>query len=179
MTKVVFCKLKRRVSAAGYGDEIRWAEHIKCRHSADFFAEYVWVVISSGLKNQVAQKIYSKVMAALIDRVPVHGVFKHRGKVRAIYHVAANLQEIYLEYVVTRDKLEYLKSLPWIGDITKYHLAKNLGIDICKPDRHLVRIANQYNLTPQKLCVELARETKNRVAVIDQVLWRAANLGFI
>lgn len=174
-----FHKLRDLVIKAGYVDEIKWAENIKCRHSADFFAEYVWVVISSGMKNQIAQKIYSKVMGAIIDRVPVNTVFRHELKVKAINQVLVNLKELYLEYLMDNDKLAWLETLPHIGPITKYHLAKNLGLDICKPDRHLVRIANQYDLTPQKLCEQLALETGNKVAVIDQIIWRAANLGFI
>ena len=34
----------------------------------------------------------------------------------------------------------------------KFHLARNLGLDFAKPDRHLQRIAQSYNTTPQELC---------------------------
>lgn len=180
MDKQRFIELKQKVITAGYSDEITWAENIKCRHSSDFFAEYVWVVCSSGMKNQIAQKIYKRVMAAIIDRVPINTVFKHSGKVKAINQVLNNLNELYLEYLMDNDKLTWLEArLPYIGNITKYHLAKNLGIDIAKPDRHLVRIANSYGMTVQGLCEKLAKETGSKVAVVDQVLWRAANLGFI
>ncbi len=174
-----FTELKQRVIDAGFSDEITWAENIKCRHSSDFFAEFVWVVVSSGMKNQIAEKIYKRVMAALVDRVPINTVFRHEGKVKAINHVLANLKELYFEYLMADDKLTWLEGLPYIGSITKYHLAKNLGLDIAKPDRHLVRISNEYNTTVQELCLKLAQETKSKVAVIDQVIWRAANLGFI
>lgn len=179
MQKEQYLSLKNRIETAGYRDEVKWAENIQCRHSADFFAEYVWVVISAGMKNQIARKIYSKVMGAIIDRVPINTVFGHQGKVKAINQVLTNLKELYLEYLMDNDKLNWLETLPHIGPITKYHLAKNLGLDVCKPDRHLVRIAKGYGLTPQELCERLAEETGNKVAVIDQVLWRAANLGFI
>lgn len=179
MKATKFYELRQRVLNAGFSDEIRWAENIKCRHSADFFAEYVWVVISGGMKNQIAQKIYTKVMGAVIDRVPINTVFRHIGKVKAINQVLTSKEELYLEYLMDNEKLNWLETLPYIGKITKYHLAKNLGLDVCKPDRHLVRIANQYDTTPQQLCEKLARETGNKVAVVDQILWRAANLGFI
>lgn len=179
MDIIKFEELKLGIIEAGYEHEIRWAENIKCRHSSDFFAEYVWVVISSGMKNQIAQKIYAKVMAAAIDCVPINTVFGHKGKVKAINQVLANLNELYLEYLIDNDKLSWLEALPYIGPITKYHLAKNLGLDVCKPDRHLVRIATKYNTTPQELCQKLAYETKSKIAVIDQIIWRAANLGFI
>lgn len=180
MDTIKFTELKQKVIDAGFQKEITWAENIKCRHSSDFFAEYVWVVVSSGMKNQIAQKIYKKVMGAVIDRVPINTVFGHKGKVKAINQVLANLKELYLEYLMDNDKLSWLEArLPYIGGITKYHLAKNLGLDVCKPDRHLVRIANKYSMTPQKLCLKLAHETESKVAVVDQIIWRAANLGFI
>lgn len=175
----LFRELKQKVIEAGYADEIVWAENIKCRHSTDFFAEYVWVVISSGMKNQVAKRIYIKVMAAIIDKVPIQDVFGHAGKVKAIYYVAANLKELYLEYRMAGNKVEFLKGLPWIGDITKWHLAKNLGLDVVKPDRHLTRIAEGYGTTPAKMCERLAKEVGCRVATVDQIIWRAANLGFV
>ena len=131
------------------------------------------------MKNQIAEKIHSRVMAAIVDGVPIGTVFGHAGKVKAINYVLARQKEFYFEYLMANDKLAWLETLPYIGKVTKYHLAKNLGLDVCKPDRHLVRIASQCDITPQKLCEKLARETGSRVAVIDQILWRSANLGFI
>lgn len=179
MDAIKFSELKQKVIESGFQDEITWAENIKCRHSSDFLAEYLWVVVSSGMKNQIAVKIYGKVLGAIVDRVPISTVFRHNGKVKAINHVLANKDELYLEYLTADDKLAWLETLPYIGEITKYHLAKNLGLDVCKPDRHLVRIASTYNMTAQELCVKLAHEIKTKVAVIDQIIWRAANLGFV
>ena len=179
MKTETFLELRQKVIDAGFQDEITWAENIRCRDSSDFFAEYVWVVISGGMKNQVAQKIHSRVMVAIIDRVPINTVFRHWGKVKAINQVLANLKEIYCEYLMDNDKLSWLQTLPYIGPITKYHLAKNLGLDAAKPDRHLARIADSYGMNTQELCEKLARETGGKVAVVDQIIWRAANLGFI
>lgn len=75
--------------------------------------------------------------------------------------------------------MEYLQTLPWICPITKYHLTKNLGLDVCKPGRHLVRIAGDYDMTPEELCEKLSKEAGDRVAMVDNGIWRAANLGFI
>ena len=75
--------------------------------------------------------------------------------------------------------MAYLESIPWIGGITKYHLAKNLGFDCCKPDRHLVRISKEYNTSPEELCKRISEATGDRVATVDLVIWRVANLGLI
>jgi len=74
--------------------------------------------------------------------------------------------------------MAFLASLPWIGEITKYHLGKNLGtLDTAKPDRHLVRIAGAEGA--HALCARLARATGDKVATVDVVIWRAANLGLL
>lgn len=76
---------------------------------------------------------------------------------------------------------EYLKSvdtigrLPFIGSITKYHLARNLGFDAVKPDVHLTRMAERYGfLDARSLCVYLATIYDMRVGVVDFVLWAYA-----
>ena len=70
-------------------------------------------------------------------------------------------------------------SLPWIGDITKYHLAKNLGANVAKPDRWLVRLADAEKTTVDQLCRRLAIATGDRVATVDVVLWRACAVGVL
>jgi hypothetical protein len=77
------------------------------------------------------------------------------------------------------EQLAWLRKLPWIGKITAYHMAKNLGVDCCKPDRHLVRLAQVIDSEPETLCHDLAAATGDRVATVDTVLWRAANLGWV
>lgn len=186
MTKKVFHKIYELVVDAGYQSEIDWSENLKpCDNSETFLQEYIWVVLNSGMKNQIARKIYEKVIKALSTGQPIENVFKHKGKVEAINIVILNIKSIFKNYKIIElngkvdEQLHFLESLPYIGKVTKYHLAKNLGIDICKPDRHLVRLAKQYWMTPQSLCERLSKEIGLRIATIDIILWRAANLGII
>ena len=81
----------------------------------------------------------------------------------------------------TRDQalLDFCDSLPWIGGITKYHLAKNFGAQVAKPDVHLVRLAEREGCAPQQLCERLAAATGWRVITVDTLLWRACANGFI
>jgi hypothetical protein len=175
-----FQRLREKVIAAGYGDEIIWVEGLPPVSDAEFFArEYVFVVISAGMRNQVVEVIYKRVIEALQRHIPLSGVFGHKSKSAAILGVWNARNSYFEKYLESTDKVEWLKTLPWIGDITKYHLARNLGIDCVKPDRHLVRIANKENTTPFKLCKHLAYKTGYRIGTVDVILWRAANLGYV
>ncbi len=175
-----FWQLRQQVVDAGYGEEIVWQETVKEPDTADeFMGQYIWVVLSSGIKNQIARIIEQRIIDAYSKGKPLSSVFKHEGKVKAIENMIDNHDDLFDQYLNSNDKLTFLKSLPYIGDITKYHLAKNLGEDIAKPDRHLVRIAGKYGETTQSLCERLAKETGYRVATVDLIIWRAANLGMI
>ena len=57
-------------------------------------------------------------------------------------------------------------------------LAKNLGVDTAKPDRHLVRVAEATGYaSPASLCEHLARMVGDTVAVVDLVIWRFATIS--
>lgn len=175
-----FLELREEVIDAGYGEEIIWQESVTEPDTADeFMRQYIWVVISSGMKNQVARIIEMGIIEAYNNGRAINTAFRHKGKVKAIEYMIANHDELFEQYLNAKDKLAFLISLPWVGEITKYHLAKNLGADIAKPDRHLVRIARRYGTTSQSLCEKLAKETGYRIATVDLIIWRAANLGVI
>lgn len=181
MNLIDYENLRERLVHAGYREEIEWCKNIKdCGSATEFFVEYTWVVICAGMKEQIARKILdTKVLPAIIKKIPVYKVYKHVSKAKAIEHVWTRQHEIFEAYKKAKDKIEFLVTLPWIGNITKYHLARNLGVDCCKPDRHLQRIASSYGVTPLELCSRLANESGDRIGVVDIVLWRAANLGWI
>src|SRR3546814_4656185 len=52
-------------------------------------------------------------------------VFGHKGKSAAMDHIWANRPQLFADYLAAPDKIQYCRSIPWIGDITCYHLAKN------------------------------------------------------
>jgi len=180
MKTIDYLDLKTKLLELGYEKEIDWAEDIElCKNENSFANEAMWVILNSGMKNQIARKIEERIYHAIKLHQPIGSVFGHKGKVKAIEYIFTNKKELFKDFQEAKNKLEFLVSLPWIGNITKYHLAKNLGIDICKPDRHLVRIADKFGTTPFKLCAKLSKITGDRVRTIDTVLWRAANLGII
>ncbi len=175
-----YLDIKQKIIDRGYSGEIDWAEDLKqCTDSATFCQEFIWIVCNSGMKNQIAAKIYEKILNAIIEKRDISEVFGHKGKVSAIKHVIKNQVKLFKEYCFSENKLEFCKSLPWIGDITKYHLAKNLGMDCIKPDRHLVRIAKQYGTDCFVMCKNISDRIGDKVRTVDLVIWRAANLGLI
>lgn len=181
MDAATYRDLKSRVLQSPYADDVRWAQRLSpCEDPDDFGIEYVFVVINSGMKAQIARGIFNRVMEALQAERMVLEVFGHKGKARAIEETWIDRLSVFEGYqhsYGTERKLTYLEGLPWIGPITKYHLGKNLGLDVVKPDRHLVRIAEKSGETPDQLCRRIALETRDRVVVVDTVIWRAANMG--
>jgi hypothetical protein len=176
-----FDHIVARLRALGFADhDIEWSENVGPPPTADEFAlETIFVICNSGMKNTVARRIYERVRAALLLNGRPGEVFGHQGKVGAIEHVWRHRAQLFAEYLAAPDKLGYLATLPWIGEITKYHLAKNFGVDCAKPDVHLRRLADLHQTSVHALCADLATQTGWRVATIDLLLWRACAEGVI
>lgn len=141
-----------------------------------FMSEFVFVVLSAGMKNQVVVGMMQK----LVDSNWNPDVINHELKRRAIIEGINNYPRWFAELKskkTDREKVEYLESLPFIGKITKYHLAKNIGIDCVKPDRHLVLLAKEFGYdNPRFMCEFLAKEFNQKLRVVDVVLWRYCNM---
>lgn len=181
--------LQNLITDEGFGDDVTWAETIgACPSPDDFAREHAFVVCNSGMRAKTACGIFQKVQKALAEGRPLAEVFGHEHKCYSIQHVYDRRQELFVRYreVDARDMTEtkeeviaFLRTLPHIGNITKFHLVKNLGQNVCKPDRHLVRIAAFYETTPHDLCKALSVATGLRIATIDTVICRAASLSII
>jgi hypothetical protein len=161
-------------------DDIEWAQRCKPPQYADDFAlEAIYVICNSGIKNTVALGIFKRCVGALTHGESVFAVFKHAGKAAAIEAIWHDRDALFLGYCASTDRLALLESLPWIGGITKYHLAKNFGMDVAKPDVHLQRLADRESCSVQALCERLAGETGLSVNAVDTVLWRACANGIL
>lgn len=180
MQKEQYLAIKQRVISAGYGGEIEWVEERRFSDDPELFlSEYIYVVLNAGMREQVARVIFERIMEALGAGKPLSTVFGNRLKVVAIEKMVREYRSVFESFKAAHDPLAFLEGLPFIGGITKYHLARNLGFDYVKPDRHLTRIAANYNTTVHELCRVLALESGERIGTVDVVLWRAANLGFL
>lgn len=160
--------------------DIAWADACREPDDADDFAlEIAYVICNSGMKNTVARRIYNAVAAELQAGRSAAGVFGHKGKAAAIDQIWRDRARLMAEYLGAPDKLAYARMLPWVGEITCYHVVKNFGAQVAKPDVHLQRLADAEGVTPQQLCERLAAETGHSVPAIDTVLWRACANGVL
>lgn len=175
-----FKVLEAAVREAGFGETIDWTENIIEPQNAEAFAsETIYVICNSGMKNSVALLIFDRCMKALSKGRSVRKVFGHPGKAVAIDQIWTERTEFYARYLAVTDKLEYCETLPWIGPVTKFHLAKNFGLDAAKPDVHLERLAQAEDISVEVLCERLANQTGYRAATIDTILWRACAEGIL
>lgn len=175
-----FQNLLQKIEDMGYSYEIKWQRDLKpCDNSLDFACEAIWVVLNSGMREQVARKIWHRIRDCWEKGGSTSDVFNHSGKVAAIDFIWANSKELFDKYREADEKIEFLKTIPFIGNITCYHLAKNLGHDCVKPDRHLIRVAGAHGKTPDEFCQIISEETGEKKCVVDIVIWRACNLGVL
>lgn len=76
-----------------------------------------------------------------------------------------------------RGHVNFLESFPYIGPAAACHLAKNIGLNIAKPDRHLIRVSKACGFkTPNDLCSVLTTVVGDDISTIDLVIWRYATL---
>ena len=82
---------------------------------------------------------------------------------------------------VQQNPTDTLEELPGIGPITKYHLAKIIGIlDVAKPDIWLVRAAELCNASSVEQMIEYqSRELNETHHTIDVAIWVYAEAGHL
>lgn len=155
-----------------------------------FLREYAWVVLNSGFREAVVRKHFNYISLSFCDWESAEAisenrdvcvrcavsVFGHRGKLEAIGDTAMLIATNgfdWLKQCLEVDALSTLGSLRYIGDVTKWHLAKNIGLDVAKPDRHLVRLAKRFGYSDvHKMCSDIHEQCGDLVSVVDLILWR-------
>jgi hypothetical protein len=174
ITLARFRQLEAALRERGHGPSIDWTEAIAVPEDADDFAERaIYVICNSGMANTVAAVIYTRCLDALRAGGTATSVFRHPGKGPAIDRIWIEREQLFVQFLEAEDPLANLEALPWIGEVTALHLAKNLGADVAKPDVHMERLARAEGTTTAELCARLSRETGYRAATIDTILWRA------
>lgn len=192
--RAFYLEAKQRVVAAGYGWEAQWqaTRDFAAITESDFLRELAWVILCSGFREKVIRGKFPAISAAFCGwdsarQITEHAaecrqkaleVFGNRRKVDAIIAGAAMVDMLgWAQLKISlRDKMpRRLLSFPMIGEVTMFHLAKNLGAPIAKPDRHLVGMAFEHGyLDVQEFCERISNLTGDPVPVVDIVLWRYA-----
>jgi len=156
-----------------------------------FFREYTWVVFTCGFKAAYVQKYWKNIkkmccdfdiakakelsFEELLEVSPI----KNKKKLKAIEQSCDIIDECFIQKVhKIKDKDEakdLFKILPFIGEITVYHIMRNVGIDCFKPDRHIVHITKDLKISEEDLFEIICSKYKEYIGVIDYILWRASS----
>jgi len=192
-----YLEAKEYVVKEGFGEEIDWQDSISFAQikEFDFLRESAWVVLSSGMSEAIIRKKFPSISmafnswqsAAYISknsekcRTKALNVFGNKKKIEAIISITQRVFsqgfEIFKRHI-QRDRIGFIRTLPFMGPATSYHLAKNIGLDVVKPDRHLLRVASVAGFdSPESLCGKISDTVGDRISVIDLVIWRFATLN--
>lgn len=186
----------RAIHAAGYGWEPEWqrTRATSPMTERDFLRESAWVVLCSGFRERVVRDVFGYISLCFCDwegaseiagrrdacvRTAL-GRFRNERKLTALADIAAMVDDTGFDVLCERlrdDPVTELQVFPFIGPVTSWHLAKNLGFNVAKNDRHLARLAADHGYEDaHQLCRVIARKTGELESVIDVVLWRFATL---
>lgn len=184
-----------------YAEEMREISRtvFQCVTSEKFFLEYVWVVHATGFNARVVGKMMPRLVEAYgrwsslgseppdaaVERV--RPVCNNPAKIRAIHSTARILVERVLSGKTSWEQFrsaslsspEKLRELPYVGRVTCYHLARNIGLLECvKPDLHLVRLASRWGFRDCVAMCESMRDGHRErtgevlpLGIVDLVVW--------
>lgn len=187
---------KEVIISEGFESELDWQQELDFTNiqESDFLREAAWVILSSGMREATIRMKFSEITPAflgfnnatdIIDnidkcRVDAMKSFGHAGKIDAIISMAFRVVIDGFEAIknlTSHYGVKYLQSFDFIGPATSYHLAKNLGLNVAKPDRHLCRVAEITGSdSVTELCESISKITGDSVPVVDLVIWRFATI---
>jgi 3-methyladenine DNA glycosylase Tag len=173
-------------------DELEWANSINAEtfrnlKSKRFLTEYCWVIYASGFKVSTVEAIFPDLqksfkefdirsLSKMRSIEPTLRVFNNERKANSFLNGSKAISTEGFSAFKKRLKKEgvdMLEQLPGIGPITKYHLAKNIGlVDEAKPDIWLVRAAEASNTSVDELVRFLSEKYSMSRHSVDVVLWR-------
>lgn len=188
---------KETVIRSGFGCEIDWQENqtIASVTESEFLGEAAWVILSAGFRESVVRAKFPAISRAFLGWVAASVILRHRKycreralrifasrrKISAILGVVetvdwAGFGEV--KRLLMVDPIRFIRTLPFMGEATSYHLAKNLGVPVVKPDRHLLRVAVATGFgSPGEMCERITAVVGDKPSVVDLVIWRYATLN--
>jgi hypothetical protein len=185
---------KSVVIQEGFAPEIDWQYQVSLDtlDESTFLCEAAWVILNSGMRESVIRSKFPNISKAFFNwqcsrMIVTHALrcrakalrhFNHAAKMEAIVSVATHINVLGFKKVtelISENGAAYLQQFPYIGPATSLHLAKNIGLPLAKPDRHLRRIATGLGYEKvQDLCSDISSITGEPVPVVDLVVWRYA-----
>lgn len=193
----LFKTAQNTVINSGYGWEIEWQREVSFSSfsESDFLRETAWVILCSGFRESTVRKNFDYISLCFCDWetakdivenqrscvLTASSAFKNDRKLNAIIKVAETVyEEGFSRYKrsVQKKPIQKLQELPFIGPITSWHLAKNLGLNVAKNDRHLARMAFNWGYSDaHEFCSYISKLTGEPTSVVDVILWRFAAIS--
>ena len=188
----LYNQAKITVIAAGFSYELDW-QRTRCFADfteSDLLRESAWVILCSGFREATVRKAFDLLSLCFCDWESAHeitlnatacratalAVFRNLRKVDGIIGVARYVDNAgygTLKEAIVRDPIPELRNFPFIGPVTSWHLAKNLGLEVAKPDRHLARLSFSLGFEDaHHLCASVAAASGDCVKLVDLVFWR-------
>jgi hypothetical protein len=184
----------REVSEAGFGWEADWQRSRQAHEfgETDFLREAAWVILCSGFRETAVRRHFDYLSLCFCDwesaqlimenqstcRNTAFSCFRNHRKIEAIIDVADKVHSSGFQKIrqfTLEDPISFLQTFPFIGPVTSWHLAKNLGFNVVKNDRHLARLATSHGFDDALgLCQVISDATGEALNVIDIILWRFA-----
>ncbi len=198
----LFFAIEKHIIDSGLGEDKDSFETIKERllsppvlNAEEFAQECIYVVLAGGFRQKIAKKKFGEIMNFINDGGEVCeknllAIFGNANKIRAIVKIWNNRKNFRDEFYES----SCLPKLPHIGEITKNHLLRNLGISNVKYDVWIQRLGIALgksdlqegfplNEEVKKLCdkmfTQIEKETGLNKGYIDVVLWKACQVGII
>jgi len=185
----IFSDALRYVQESEHHNSLQYFRQVKSGEAKPhhFWSEYIWTVFASGFNAKVLTKKFKDIMDAVgpWDYPMTWGmmwkrlrpVLANERKARSVNKCRMLMQELGWDEFQLRycSSVDTFRDLPFIGNITKHHIARNLGFDTVKPDIHLERLADHFQFySPEGMCSYLSGLSGERVGVVDFILWAYA-----
>lgn len=196
---IILFENAREYCEENYMHEIEWVQSItpstlKNMKAKRFLESYCWVVYASGFKASTVENKFPNLKKAFKD-FDLEKLYRMRSLSSALkafnndkkassFLKGAKLiaDEGFSKFKkrIQTDGIDSLEELPGIGPITKYHLAKEIGLaDVAKPDVWLVRASILCETTVDELVSFLSNKYNLENKIVDVILWRyGANIGY-
>jgi hypothetical protein len=188
----VFLNASEFVRSAGFDEEVEWQRRTNLDRftETDLLRESAWVILCTGFREAIVRRVFDYISLCFCDwesasaivaanpacKIAARDSFRNEAKLGAIVRVAEFVHNVGFETFkssVISDAATELRRLPFIGSVTVWHLAKNLGLNAAKPDRHLSRLSNGLGFRDaEDFCSAIADECGEEVKVVDIILWR-------
>jgi hypothetical protein len=205
----LFFAIEKHIIDSGLGEDKDSFETIKKRllkppvlNAEEFAQECFYVILAGGFRQKTAKKKFFEIMDFIngggsVCEKNLLPIFRNANKIRAIVKVwnnRKNFRDGFYELKTENEKLSHLSRLPHIGEITKNHLARNLGISNVKYDVWIQRLGialgksdlqdgfplnEEVKALCDKMFAEIEAATGLNKGYIDVVLWKACQVGII